>query len=194
MPRRKKGPNLSAAQIAIRDFQIVKQRRELGWSWREIAEAHGLTQKAAQEAERRTLEAIPDLMNMDPVGIAENILREYLMSVRILDQMAAEYSEKNPSAAVGAVKGANDAREKVTALLQAMNRMPKELGTLRHLIDVRAISVRMLDTIDQFERRMEELGDAIPPGPRKELGAATIEVRSTWEELIGVRDAEGNAR
>lgn len=186
--KRTKGGTNSPAAIAMRDFTIVKQRHELGWSWREIAEFHGMSERGVRIAERRTLDALPDLMNMDPVAIVEGILREYLLSVRTFDQLAAVYARDNPNATIGALKSANEAREKVTALLQATNKLPKELGVLRHLIDIRQIGVQMFETMEQFQARVDAVGERLPKAARAELEEGRREVEESFKGLMGIEN------
>jgi hypothetical protein len=66
--------------------------------------------------------------------------------------MASAYADMNPAAAIGAKKGADQAREKLLVLLQATGRMPRDLGGLGDLMTMRALAEEMVDAVRAFKR------------------------------------------
>lgn len=181
-------PRLNSAQRAGRDSLMVA-RRVQGWTWEAVAEEAGVTVTTAQKAVDARNNT-PIHFNADPVRVIEDVFTAYQLSIGDLEAIAVQsLLANNYSAAVGAKKAANDARDKVLTLLQLTGRLPQELGSLRHLIDLRAIAVRMLDATDGFESRVQRM--RLSPADRAELDAAVREVRETFNELLGIEeDAE----
>jgi hypothetical protein len=176
-------PRLNSAQRAQRDSLMVA-RRVQGWTWEAIAQEAGVTVTTAQKAVDARSNT-PIHFNADPVRVIEDVFTAYQLSIGDFEAIAMEaLAANNYAAAVGAKKGANDARDKVLTLLQLTGRLPHELGSLRHLIDLRAIAVRMLDTMDAFEERIAAM--AFTPEDRLQIREATREVRTTFNELLGI--------
>lgn len=166
-----------------------------GWTWEAVAREAGISVSGAKKAVAVRRAAAPMKLRHDPVKIVETAMEGFVRSVSSFELMALEAaSERNWAAAVGAKKGANDARGKILALLQATGRLPQELSALRHLIDLRAIAVRMIDALDGFERAMAQLN--IEEETRAAIDAGVAEVRGTFNELIGIEEepVEGTAR
>jgi transcriptional regulator with XRE-family HTH domain len=138
-------------------------RKAQGWTWEAIAEEAGLSVRTVKEAVKNRQAGAPLQFNADPVRVVEEVFQAYQLSIGDLEAIAAEAARSNQLAiAVGAKRSANDAREKVLTLLQMTGRLPQELGSLRHLIDLRAIAVRMLGR------------------------EAAARVRTTFNELLGI--------
>lgn len=183
---------MSAAQQSLRD-QLMVQRLAEGWSYPDIALESGLTVAGAKAAIKRRLADAPLGLQTDPVKVIEGVFQGYQLSVGGLEAIAVQaVGAENFSAAVSAKKGANEARDKQIALLQATGRLPQELGALRHLIDLRAIAVRMLDAMDQFEK---DAGDANVIEDELSRAAALTEAarsaRVTFNVLLGLEDDDG---
>lgn len=183
------GKRLSAARQALRD-QLMVQRVAEDWPWEAIAAEAGISVAAARKAVAKRIADAPLNLKSDPVEVVERIFEGYQLSIGSFQALSAAAAESNNLAAsVGALKGANDAREKLLALLQATGRLPQEMGTLRHLIDIRAIAVRMLDVMEDFERDMVlALGLQEDEERREAARAAAGKVRATFAELMGLDD------
>lgn len=179
------GPRLPAAAAQLRDTRMAVRRAQ-GWSWEMIAQEAGISVRGAKYRVKKRQENAPVVLTTDPAKIIEDMAEQLTLSVGDFEAMAAAYVEVNPNAAIGAKRSANDAREQLLRLLQATGRLPQELGALRHLIDLRAIGVRMLDAMDSFERKASEL--ELDAATRKAITDATLDVRSTFNELIGLED------
>jgi hypothetical protein len=164
-------------------------RKVQGWTWEAIAEEAGITPSAAIHAVKRRQEAVPIQFNADPVRVIEDIFTAYQLSIGDFEAIAAEATMKDQLAvAVGAKKGANDARDKVLTLLQLTGRLPEQLGSLRHLIDLRQIAVRMLDAMDRFDEAVAKV--EMTSGQAAEVFEASGEVRRTFEEVLGIEHDE----
>lgn len=187
MAEKKPRKRLTAAAQAARDSLMVA-RRVQGWTWEATAREAGITVRQAKNAVKARQEGAPLQFAADPVRVVEEIFTAYQLSIGDFEAIALQAIEDgNLAAAVGAKRSANDARDKVLTLLQLTGRLPQELGSLRHLMDLRAIAVRMLDTMDAFER---EMGDALKlrkEADRVEAGReAARKVRLTFNELLGI--------
>lgn len=152
---RRKG--MSVAIQALRD-QLMIQRVAEGWTMEAIAQEADMTPRGARAAITKRLADAPLQLNTDPVAVVESVFEGYQLSVGSFEALAlAALTGENHSAAVSAKKGANEARERLIDLLQRTGRLPQELGALRHLMDLRAIAVRMLDAVEEFDRTIEAL-------------------------------------
>lgn len=143
-----KGRRLTAAKKALRDALIVQRVAE-GWSWAMIADEAGLKPRQCQRiAEEYREHGSP--LDVAPTQLVEELARGYRQSVSTFTALAA--AADNTAAAVGAVKGANDAREKMVALLQAVGHVPHDLGTLKLQRDVQQVALRMFTAMEEFGR------------------------------------------
>lgn len=178
---------MAAATRAARDSLMIARVAQ-GWTWEAIAGEAGVSVASAKRhVSARKGSALLQL-NADPVRIIEQVFEQYQLSVGDFEAIAAAALERNQLAvAVGAKKGANDARDKIILLLQATNRLPQDLGALRHLIDLRAIAVRMLDAVDAFEREVEVIGHIEDADARQAAARdAARQVRLTFSEMVGL--------
>lgn len=192
--RGKGGKDRVAQQL--RDTRIVARVAQ-HWPWSAIAKEAGLTVEGAKKAYRVRRESVPLALNMDPAEIIENVAEGYSMAIGDLESIAAEAMAKGQMAnAIGAKKAANEARGRFIELLQATGRLPQDLGALRHLIDLRAIAIRMLDAVDAFDREVQVAMQADDPQAIGEATArAATHIRTTFEEMLGLSssDVEGTA-
>lgn len=145
---RVRGGRLNAAGKATRDLLIV-QRVSEGWSWAMIADEAGVTARQCQRIAEAYRE-LPSPLSIDATTHVEELARGYRQSVAAFTALAA--GADNTAAAVGALKGANDAREKMLMVLQAIGHVPHDLGTLKLQRDVTQVALTMLDTMEAFER------------------------------------------
>jgi transcriptional regulator with XRE-family HTH domain len=174
-----KGAYLTAARQGMRDSLMVARLAQ-GWTWEEVAAEAGVSKTTAMRAVKARREAMPITLSMDPALIIERAFEGFQLSIADFERLAAAATEKEWLAvAVGAKKGANEAREKVLALLQATGRLPHDLGALRHLIDLRALAARMLDAVADFQQEVAAGAD-----PED----AAVRLRQTFNSLIGLEE------
>lgn len=177
------GRRLRAAQQALRDTLIVVRKGQ-GWTWEVIAEEAGISVSAAKRAYAAKRDAMPDLLEEDPMEIVRRLVEGFLSSIGDFEQMAVAYAEKHPPAAVGAKNGADRARRDLAELLQATGTLPKELGQLRVLVDVRYTVRMIVEAVERFEVSVREA--KLPPKKRGPILEASGEVRSRLEEVAGI--------
>ncbi|HEX7088686.1 MAG TPA: hypothetical protein VF192_01040 [Longimicrobiales bacterium] len=171
-----KGARIGAARQAVRDDLMIARLAQ-GWTWPMVAEEAGLSVPGAKKAVAARREAAPMKLAMDPVKIVEQTMEGYVASIASFEALAvAAVHDTNWAAAVGAKKGANDARQKILALLQATGRLPQDMGQLRHLMDLRMLAQQMVAAVDGFEAAVEAGGDPAVEAAR---------VRATFHRLIG---------
>lgn len=172
-----RGGRLRAAAKAMRD-QLIVQRVAEHWSWAMIADEAGISARQCQRV-AEDYRGMPSPLDIDATALIEELARGYRQSVGTFSALAA--TADNTAAAVGAVKGANDAREKLISLLQAIGHVPHDLGTLRVQRDVQQLALRMLDGVEAFERG--EIGAG-------ELAAVFYEMAGIPRELpVGAADS-----
>jgi hypothetical protein len=138
---------LTRGQTAIRDALIVQRVTE-NWPWAAIAEEAGVSSRQAQRILKKYRENMRSPLDTPPTELIEELAVGYRGSVAIFTQLAA--TADNTAAAVGAIKGANDAREKFVSLMQAIGHIPNDLGTLKLQRDVEQVARQMLDAIERF--------------------------------------------
>jgi len=145
------GARLSAAKQALRDSLIV-QRKAQNWPLEAIAaEAKVTVRTVSRVLEQR--EAVGEaLLDRDPIDVVKQMAAQFEASIGDFEAMAYAYGETHPSAAVGAKKGADQAREKLIMLLQATGRMPRDLGGLGDLMGMRELASEMVDAVRAFKR------------------------------------------
>ena len=145
------GPRLTAAKQGLRDSMIVARRAQ-GCHLDAIAAEAGVNERTVRRvlAER---EAVGEaLLDRDPIDVTKQLVAQLEASAADFEAMASAYADTNPAAAIGAKKGADQAREKLLVLLQATGRMPRDLGGLGDLMTMRALAEEMVDAVRAFKR------------------------------------------
>jgi hypothetical protein len=186
------GPRLTAAQQSLRDSWMVV-RISQGWTFPEVAAEAKISVSQAKRAVKAKREAMPALLEQDPVEIITYLVEGFQASIGDFEKMALAYSQAHPSAAVGAKKAANDARASLTTLLQSVRVLPHDLGTMRHLVDLRAVVAAVIDGVEAFEKKVEE--EKLPKAKREPVLAAAHELTEKLEKVAGLEDlppASGN--
>jgi hypothetical protein len=180
IPKGKKG--LTTAQKSLRDTLIV-QRKAQGWTWEEISAEIELSVSACKRAYKSKKAVLDDLLERDPIEVVKQVIEGFQTSIGDLEKMAVEYSGNHPSAAVGAKKGADEARRNLIQLLQSLGALPQELGTMRFVVEIRQVVELMVTSITRFEKRIDSI--KMPPKHKKEVMAASGELRKTLKEAAG---------
>lgn len=180
IPKGKTG--LSNAEKSLRDSLIV-QRVAQGWTWEEISKEVHLSISQCKRAHRAKKKVMADLLDMDPIEIVKSVIEGFQLSIGDLEKMAYEYGAAHPSAAVGAKKGADDARRNLVVLLQSIGVLPNELGTLRYVREVRVIVDILVESVDRFEKHLGAI--EMPQKHRKEVLDASKQLRESLKEAAG---------
>ena len=169
------GKRLSAAKQSLRDTLIV-QRRAQQWTLEAIAAEAGVTTRTVSRvlAER---EAIGEaLLDRDPIDVVRDLAMQFEGSVADFEAMASAFVETNPTAAIGAKRGADQARERLLLLLQSTQRLPRDMGGLGDLMGMRELASDMVTVVHAFKRGEASADDveetftrALGLGQRQEL-------------------------
>ena len=103
------GARLTAAEQALRDSLIVAQQ-SAGWYTDAIAaeaEVDGRTVRRVLADREAVGEA---LLDRDPIDVTKQLAPQLTASAADFEAMASAYGDVNPAAAIGARKGADQAR------------------------------------------------------------------------------------
>jgi AcrR family transcriptional regulator len=146
-----KGRRLSSAKQALRDTLIVTRKAQ-DWPIAAIATEAGVSVRTVHTVLREREQMGQDLLARDPIDVVKTMATQLQGSIGDFEAMAYAYGETHPSAAVGAKKGADQAREKLLMLLQATGRMPRDLGGLGDLMGMRELASEMVDAVRAFKR------------------------------------------
>ena len=146
-----RGRFLSANKRVLRDSLVV-QRKVQGWPLDAIAEEAGITARQVRRVveERRTLAV--GVIEQDPVDVISDMIAAFQASIGDLELMAHRYADTHPAAAVGAKKAADQGRERLVLLLQATGRLPRDLGAMSDLMELRELASAMVDVVRAFKR------------------------------------------
>jgi hypothetical protein len=155
------GKRLSPARALIRNELIVQRRLVDGWSWPKIATEAGVSARQCERIFEDAEKEPSGLLDQRPTEVIEEWLRGYRRSIEQFVAIAAEAD--NSSSAVGALKAANDARDKIIVLLQAVGHTPNDLGRIKIARDLETIARSMFAAVEAFRRdelTAEEVADA----------------------------------
>lgn len=108
------------------------------------------------------------LMEMAPLKVVESMLRRSQTAWKMAAATAAH--AENDGMRIGAIRTMMDADQRVLEILQSTGHLPRELGTLRHLVDVRSIAIQMIDAV-----RGLETGERTPAEVRQVFEAMVME-------------------
>ena len=75
--------------------------------------------------------------------------------------MANAYADTHPAAAVGAKKAAAQARERLVALLQVTGRLPRDMGEMGDLMDLRELATAMVHVVREFKAGKAEADEVV---------------------------------
>lgn len=176
-----RGPRLTAAAQSIRDTLIVARKHQ-NWPWEAIAKEAGISVSATKKAYYSRRDASENLLEQDPIDIIRMLVEGLQLSIGDLEQLAvAGMEERNLAVAVGAKKGANDAREKLQDLLQSVGVLPHELGTLRWHVEFRSVVVKLVDTVDGFVKAIETM--KMPKDLRDQIVGEAKKARTELEGM-----------
>lgn len=179
-----KGRHLTVAEKNLRD-SLIMQRKAQGWSWDEIAEEAGISPSQCKRAHANRKRALPPSLDMDPLDLLRSIIDGFQSSIGDFEHMALGYAERHPSAAVGAKKAANDARWRMTVLLQAIGIFPRELGTMRHVVEVRETAQKFLDLFDRLDAGVTAARGLPAEEQAAALEKATEQARESLDDIVG---------
>ena len=143
---------MNAREKTNRDNHIVAARMR-GLSWATIAATHELSERQCQTILADYRGSHPRLRERDPIEILNDMLDRYEAAQEELALVSA--TTKHEATRVGAIRTRLDALAAQTKLLIAVGVLPRDLGVLRHDIEVRAIAGEMVAVLTKFEVPVE---------------------------------------
>jgi len=140
------GRNLSSVQRGIRD-SVIFARHEQGWTQKRIAEEAGISERAVRDIvnERKALGAA--LLDHGPIENVQRMAAQFETTAVNAESLAMAVVEDQPAVALAAMGRAVQARRELANLLQASNRLPRDMGYLGDLLDIREVAEQMLNAI-----------------------------------------------
>lgn len=126
----------SRAEQQARDAEIVADKA-LGLSWDALAKKHKVSTDTCRRAWNAWWENNKPEMNRNPLDVVQEAIARYeeLMShFAVISKEAPDANNK-----IGAGKAVMEAQTRMLELMQATGLLPKHLGTLRYITDVRVI-------------------------------------------------------
>ena len=143
---RKPTHRLAARAKVARDDAIVRARMR-GRSWAAIANEHDLSERQCQEIMRAYRESHPRMRSRDPLELLDEMLERYEAAGEELAEISA--TSKHDATRVGAIRTRLDALVAQTNLLMLVGVLPRDLGQLRHDLDVQELARQTLAVFDR---------------------------------------------
>ncbi len=159
MPRRKGQKTPSPFQRELRDSYIALRAGQ-GADAERIGEEVGLSADWVRRILReQETNGPPDLIREDPLDVVTGLLDGYQRDLRAL--MLMSLTTENEPVALGAMKAAQDTRGRIIELLQHTGRLPRDLGTLAGVVQLRTLAAQLVDVLWQAEEGRATVRDAI---------------------------------
>lgn len=152
------GPGGPAPQRALRNTAVVA-RLEGGASVKTVAAEFVLSERSVRLI-REQSKSWTKPLEEEPMGIIENVVRDYRRSIEDFLAMAYRNEDANPAVAVAALKGALACRERYVELLSAVGKLPENLELFRAESVLRRLADRMLETMALVEAGELSAADA----------------------------------
>jgi hypothetical protein len=143
---------MNAREKTNRDNEIVAARMR-GLSWAAIAARYELSERQCQQILEDYRASHPRLRERDPIEILDDMLDAYAAAQEDLAIVAA--TTKHRATKVGAIRTRLDALGEQTRLLMMIGVLPRDLGVLRHDIDLHAMARKMVAVLTKFEVPIE---------------------------------------
>ncbi len=147
------GRKLSPEKQTARNALIVKDRIGERMEWNAISKKHNLSPRMCRYVVRRWMEEGGENVTYEqPTQVVDDLLAGYRTDLWELTEAAdAAWEQENIPAVVSAVKHRMDARQRAIELLQATGRLPKNLGQLRVIYDVRFLVEQVMEVFDEHQ-------------------------------------------
>jgi hypothetical protein len=138
---------MNAREKTARDNDIVAARMR-GLSWATIAGTYGLSERQCQTILADYRASHPRLRERDPIELLDEMLDQYQGAQEELAEIAA--TTTHDATRVGAIRTRLAALEAQANLLTLVGVLPRDLGVLRHDIDVHAMADEMVAVLNEF--------------------------------------------
>lgn len=162
-PRAKpKTKRLTAAQTVQRDTEVVRDRLVGDMSWTGIATKHGIDESTARRILARWRENNAESIDqVDATGeLWETLQGLEAQLERLREGRERAVKQNNLNAELGFEGKMLDTRQAKVKLLQEADMLPKNLGTLKHVFEVRTVVQRVVFVLDRIEKGEIEPGEA----------------------------------
>ena len=137
---------MNAREKTNRDNQIVAARMR-GLSWATIAATHELSERQCQQILEDYRASHPRLRQRDPLELLDELLDGYQGAQEELAEISA--TTNHDATRVGAIRTRLDALVAQTNLLMLVGVLPRNLGQLRHDVDVQELARQTLAVFDR---------------------------------------------
>ena len=137
---------MNAREKIARDNEIVAARMR-GLSWTTIAGSFGLTERQCQHILADYRASHPRLRERDPIEIVDDMLDIYQGAQEELAEISA--TTTHAATRVGAIRTRLDAQAAQINLLMLVGVLPRDLGQLRHDLDVQELARQTLAVFDR---------------------------------------------
>jgi hypothetical protein len=139
---------LSAQKQVQRDARIVSDRAR-GFGWAAIAERHGLSERRCHEIWSTYWATQPSLGEIDPVEAVNEAIAQHDALVEDLARLAETSTQD--AVRLGVLKAKREAMRERLILMQAVGLLPRDLGLLKHEVDVRRIIQVFMAALDRHD-------------------------------------------
>ena len=154
---------MNSEQRVARNRRLVRDRLERGVPWKVLARDYDVTERGARYIVRTFLQRGEGMEHAydEPTKVVDELLAGYRTDLWELNEaVELAWGQRNATALVGGVKARMDARQRIIELLQATNRLPKNLGHLSVIYDVRFLVEQVVEVFDEHD---------VPPEARRAL-------------------------
>lgn len=161
---KRKPPKLSVRQRSKRDDQVVIDRLVNDMSWPSIAKRHGISERQGRRiVAAYAQEQAPSLDEIDPTEEVWGAIQSDDAAIeRLRDTRERAKKQNNLNAEIGAERTIAWLRNQKFSKLQQSGLLPKELGTLKHVYEVRHIVQRLLVVVDRIAKGEVEAASIRP--------------------------------
>lgn len=153
------GRKVTAAQRRQRDSAIVA-RAACGWTQELIAAEFGITERQVRRVlDERGKQRSP--FEETPMQLLEDLARGFQQSVGDFEAMVARYGDSAPNVALGAKKGANEARRHFMDLMATVGKLPTDLELFQQEAALQRVADEMVQIMQSVERGETSAKDAV---------------------------------
>jgi hypothetical protein len=137
---------LAAVEKVQRDSEVVADRVR-GLRWATIAQRHALSERHCREIVQRWHQTRPGLGDRDPLEAVAEVLEQLEGVIERLSLLADQPVQD--SVRLGALKALLAAQHERVELLMSVGLLPRDLGLVRHEIDIRRLTRTVMDVFDR---------------------------------------------
>lgn len=182
-----RSPKPRSSQQKRRNWFVIMMRLG-GMGWSEISAIDGRSRGPLEAVVRRhgekAREAPESVMDQTPEELLRLLVGRYEMTRQIALRAVSE--AQSASELVGAAKALLQVQQELRDTLQTVGRLPADLSSMRHTVDLHRIATTMLDAMDAFREHTQELPDAT----REATDAAARELEAVFHGLVGLTEDE----